>query len=350
MKTNIAIIGGGLAGLRLASLLQAMKADFQLIEARERFGGRILSTEDHGLDQGPAWFWPGQPRMERLLNDLGLAWFEQYSSGKLVFQDETGAVRRDIDFSTMAGSRRVAGGLSRLVEALTETLDPSRLHRGWPAARIEKIEQGLTIVRDDGDRIEAERIVIALPPRLAEARIVFAPELDRGQRDAMRRIPTWMAGHAKILALYDRPFWRDRGLSGDGISHRGPMMEIHDASPADGGAGALFGFVGVPAGIRSTKAEHLPPAAVEQLTLMFGEEAARPREVILTDWAFERFTATEDDFSPPQGHPSYGTPPILHNIWKGRLLLASTETAPTFGGFLEGALEAAEGAIDALSL
>ncbi len=38
-----------------------------------------------------------------------------------------------------------------------------------------------------------------------------------------------MAGHAKVVALYERPFWREQGLSGDAISHCGTLAEIHDA-------------------------------------------------------------------------------------------------------------------------
>ncbi len=64
MRTTVAIIGGGLAGLCAARLLHAAGVDFQLLEARERLGGRILSVDatglasDDGFDLGPSWFWP----------------------------------------------------------------------------------------------------------------------------------------------------------------------------------------------------------------------------------------------------------------------------------------------------
>ena len=60
-----------------------------------------------------------------------------------------------------------------------------------------------------------------------------------------------MAPHAKYVAVFDTPFWREAGLSGAGRSGRGPMTEIHDAS-LPGQAAALFGFLGVPPDVRKS--------------------------------------------------------------------------------------------------
>ena len=46
--------------------------------------------------------------------------------------------------------------------------------------------------------------------------------------------------------------------------------------------------------------------------------------------------------APLYAHPTYGLPPALSGLWDDRLLMAGTEVAPQFGGFVEGALEAAE--------
>ena len=54
--------------------------------------------------------------------------------------------------------------------------------------------------------------------------------------------------------------------------------------------------------------------------------------------------ATSADRMPVRSHPAYGLPAELKHIWQGRLYLASSEAGQDYGGFLEGALEAAEGA------
>jgi monoamine oxidase len=151
-----------------------------------------------------------------------------------------------------------------------------------------------------------------------------------------------MAGQAKIVAVYDQPYWRMAGLSGDAMSQYGPMAEIHDASPARGGPYGLFGFVGVPANIRKQYREDLLAAAREQLVRLFGPELANPVSLTLQDWAHELLTATRLDHVQAGRHPSYGMPLALNGLWDGRLQFGSTEMAPMFGGYLEGALEAAE--------
>ncbi|MEB6292458.1 NAD(P)-binding protein [Mammaliicoccus sciuri] len=43
MNDHIIIIGGGIAGLRLASLLQNENIPYKILEAREYLGGRVLT-------------------------------------------------------------------------------------------------------------------------------------------------------------------------------------------------------------------------------------------------------------------------------------------------------------------
>ena len=84
MNRSVLIVGGGLAGLTAARLLHQAGIGFLLLEARDRLGGRILSSDasgqasDDGFDLGPSWFWPGmQPAMGNLVSDLGLPSFPQ---------------------------------------------------------------------------------------------------------------------------------------------------------------------------------------------------------------------------------------------------------------------------------
>ena len=350
--TDVLIIGGGLAGLALAERLTEAGIDFLLAEARDRLGGRILthSLDGAGFDLGPAWFWPGQPRMASLVDRLGIQYFEQYVQGDMLVETGRGPVQRGSGYAAMAGSYRVAGGLSAVIDGLQNRIEPGRIRLGQVAVSM---EPGKEVVRTrladpDADQsvVTSTSVVLAIPPRVAAERIDFGAALGAPVLDALRRIPTWMAGQAKIIAIYEEPFWRNAGLSGDAMSHVGPMVEIHDASPETGGPFALFGFVGFPADVREAHREDIVPMAKDQLVRLFGEAAAQPKDVVLQDWAIEPLTATEADWSGPGQHPAYGLPPALDGLLGGRLFLGSSEVGSQFGGYLEGALEAAAAVAD----
>jgi monoamine oxidase len=341
VETEILIVGGGLSGLALAEALQRAGVDFQLVEARDRLGGRVKSARvgRAGFDLGPSWFWPGQERMSALVRRYLLPVFEQHSSGEMLFEEADGRIGR-AGGAPMAGSLRVHGGMSALTGALGASLDPDRVRLG---AALTGIRDGTPVVADlsDGSAIRARRTVLAMPPRLT-AGLAFHPGLPRDAADALRAIPTWMAGQAKLVAVYAIPFWRPAGLSGDAMSRRGPLVEIHDACDPAGDAAALFGFVGVPAELRASRSDGIKSAAIEQLGRLFGPAALEPRAVFLEDWALAAGTSMALDRESPPTHPVYGLPAALNGLWEGRLLFASTETAPVNGGFLEGALEAAD--------
>jgi len=334
MHTSVAIIGGGLSGLSLARLLHRADIAFELFEARDRLGGRVFTQS--GYDMGPSWFWPGQPRMAALVAELGLTVFEQFATGALSYETETGAVMRDMGFASMQGSLRLNGGKTGLIDGIAAQLPKERLHLAHPATRIEPgrviFEQGMC---------DADHIVLATPPRVA-AGLTFDPELPGPAQKAFQDVPTWMGGHAKFVAIYDSPFWRKDGLSGDAMSRHGPLGEIHDASPSDGSQGALFGFLGVPAPRRAGQDAAIVEAAVAQLARIFGPKAATPITTHYQDWAYDPFTASVLDHAPLNHHPTYGMPHALNTLWDGHLHMCSTEVAPEMGGYLEGALAAAE--------
>jgi monoamine oxidase len=347
METTTLILGGGLAGLSLADHLAQDGADFLLVEAQDRLGGRILTQDIGGgaFDLGPAWFWPGQPRMERLVKRLGVTVFEQYSEGAIAFQDSSGAVSQNRGFASMRGSLRIAGGMNALIAGLQMTLPSANLRLNTKATSIERTDHGIraqVTTLSGAKTITARRVVLALPPRIIAETITFAPALRAEAIHVMEQIPTWMAGHAKIIAVYDQPHWRTAGMSGDAMSQKGPMVEIHDASPVSGGPFALFGFVGFPPEIRAQHPEQILALARQQLVDLFGPQMANPVSIHMQDWAQNPMIATQRDSIALRAHPDYGLPKQLSDIWEGNVVFASTEMGRDFGGFLEGALEAAE--------
>ena len=346
MQTDILIIGGGLSGLIATWQLRYAGKNASVLEARTRFGGRILTTRgDDGADcdLGPSWFWPGQPLVASLLNHFNIPSYEQFANGAVLLQEMDGRIGRVAASSPMAGSRRIQGGIRRLSDAIVSRIDA-------PHRFLEHVATELTINRDaitvdvmgpSGKiQVQTEQVAVAIPPRLA-AELNYMPELPPEAIRTLAATPTWMAGHAKFFAIYDEPFWRNKGLCGTAISLRGPLAEIHDASPNSGSTFSLFGFSGLDAKSRATmgRSEFIRQATA-QLAALFGDKANRPRAVYFQDWSKERFTANDADRTLQPHHPQYGLNLQLGHAWDGKPEFISTETSFGNGGLIEGALEA----------
>ena len=358
--TQVAIVGAGLAGLNAARLLRRAGIDFLLFEARDRAGGRILSAgetgqpDEDGFDLGPSWFWPGmQPPIGDLVAELGLPAFGQHSEGDVVFERMSReAPHRFPGMRQEPQSMRLAGGTAALIRALMRDLAPDSLHFEARVAGLRLTGGGveLSVHHTDGRRetMCAAQIIAALPPRILAAAVQFDPAPEPQTLQRWQDTPTWMAPHAKVFAIYDRPFWRDAGLSGTAQSMVGPLVEIHDATTASGRA-ALFGFVGIGAQQRATLGEDaLVTACVQQLVRIFGPQAAHPRATLYKDWAADPLTATTCDWF-SAGHPDGAGGDWAPGPWRERLTLAGSETSPREAGYLAGAVEASRLAVDAVT-
>lgn len=348
---EIAIVGGGLCGLALAQSLHAKRRDFALFDARDRLGGRILSVPSEkagtALDLGPTWFWPEiQPRMLKLVNDLGLHSFPQHDTGEVLYLTDHDKAPDTLSRPGLhGGAHRLEGGMASLVNALSRSLPLSALRLGHE----------LTAITDCSDHVElsfvcggesvvvaARRVVLAMPPRLVEERVRFEPALDGKVLDALRDTYTWMADQAKAVIAYDKPFWREAGQSGNAfVQHEHVVLgEIFDACDANAERAALGGFFALPPEARANLRQGMPMLVSSQLVQVFGI-AAEQGEMWFQDWAEEPYTCSRRDHVPPDNHPEYGHPLLRRPQWGGRLHFGGSETASYGGGYLEGALEAA---------
>lgn len=363
-SVDVVVVGAGLAGLVAARTFVAHGASVHLVEARDRVGGRTLTQRPfatgagaaagagHGFDLGATWCWPHQHRVRRLANALRIDTFAQFQSGHAVYDaGESAPVQRFLPPPAPIHSLRFVGGAQTLSERLAADLGEERVSLQAPVRVVEAAEDGVRITaeRPNGDRLRFESpfVVVALPPRVVLQSLRFAPDLPRELRAAMEETPTWMANAGKCVAVYPGAFWRDRGLSGLGISHAGPLGEIHDATTSDGLHAALFGFFSRGAD-RGLTPETRQAAVLRQLSRMFGPEAATPLHYMELHWTDEVHTSTPRDALPLAEHPAYGHPAFRRAALYGRIHWAGSEVAPEEGGYLEGAVWSGENAAQAI--
>ena len=366
-STRIAIVGGGLAGLYAAYLLEQRGiVDYVLFEARPTLGGRIQSPSLHDerpaqatlttdrFDVGPTWFWPAfQPELDQLVAALGLERFMQYETGDMMLERSPNEQpMRTFGYSNSPPSVRLVGGMAALVEALHRGLSAGRAVVGQTVHAM-SVEAGhVDVVSRDArgtvSTVRAEQVLMAVPPRLAHENVSFSPPLPAPIARKWLHTATWMAPHAKYVAVYDTPFWREAGLSGEARSARGPLGEIHDASMPGGSAG-LFGFFAVPAAVRRGVSEEvLMGHCRAQFVRLFGPQAASPKAEFIKDWALDGLTATATDQEAPEGHASPPPATIPEGDWRGRLVGVASEWSPQFPGYVAGAVEAARLGVQAL--
>jgi monoamine oxidase len=358
VNNPVVIVGAGLSGLRAASLLTAQGIKCKVFEARDRIGGRVLSTSDPNrpalgtFDLGPTWFWPQyENMMDSLVKELNIDTFVQYTKGAMLSERIQNEPPERFVLPENSGERsiRFKGGVQTLIDAVADTIPSEVIELETRVTAIRLDDAGAATVEAhlaDGTRknVTASAVILALPPRILAHHIEFSPTLPPTIMTDLVSKPTWMAGQAKAIAIYDRPFWRESGLSGFATSWVGPLQEIHDAS-SETGSGALFGFFGMPAKTRRELGEdHVLKLVIDQLIRLFGTPAQNVRAILYKDWSTDSETAVEEDLAPLRNFPSYGQPPKA-GVWEEKIHFAGTETNSQYGGHLEGALQSAEQAV-----
>lgn len=351
MKDSVVIIGAGVSGLYAATLLEKAGVDYVILEARDRTGGRVLSGQQLSnppvgihVDMGATWFWPDiQPELAQLIEQLQIPVISQVRPGDMLYERRSNSTpERYPAYETSPASFRLEGGMQSLTAALVSKIPLHKVKTGHQVIAISHTGKEIQVLTRsesrDNSLFSCKHVFLALPPALA-AKIAFRPVLPETVLSNWRKIPTWMAPHAKYAAVYKKDFLHTQHLSGDASSQIGPMVEIHDVSEPKSHKTAIFGFIGVPAKSRWTVSESvLKRLCREQLVRLFGQDAAEPEAEYLKDWAADPFTATELDLLQEAGHTVPEQLPA-HGEWSGKLTGVASEWSVPFSGYLAGAID-----------
>lgn len=237
---------------------------------------------------------------------------------------------------------RIVGGAQSIALALAGELG-DRVVLNSPVTEIEWHEDRATI-RTAGRMVRARHVVVALPPPLA-SRIRYSPGLPANRDQLVQRMP--MGRVIKVNVVYDEPFWRADGWSGQANSDTRPLGTVFDNTPhttteGSGGPGVLVGFL---EGRHADAASGLSPGErrariLDDLAGYFGPRARSPIDVLELDWAAEEFSrGCYGAFATPGTLTRFG-PHLRRPV--GPLHWAGTETATRWAGYIDGAIESGE--------
>ena len=247
--------------------------------------------------------------------------------------------------STEGGAQqtRIVGGSQRIPLALAEQLGDA-VALGEPVRGIAHGDDGV-VVQARSLTVRARKAVVAISPALA-GRLVYDPPLPADRDQLTQRMPNGSV--IKCMAIYDEPFWRTAGLSGQATSDVGPVKVVFDNSPPDGSPGVLLGFL---EGSQARALGRVPAAdrraaVVGCFARLFGPAAARPRDYVDKDWSAEEHTrGCYGAFLPPNTWTAHG-PALRAAI--GPLHWAGAETATRWTGYMDGAIRSGEDAAAAV--
>jgi monoamine oxidase len=246
-----------------------------------------------------------------------------------------GTFERLINTRGGAQAERFVEGAQMISIRLAKHIGSDRVLLGNPVYKIEQHRHGVTVVAEHVT-VRAKYVIVAIPPTLA-GRIEYDP-LMPSQRDGFtQRNP--QGALIKVEAFFERPWWRDNGLTGAAVSTLGPANTTFDVSPEDGKIGGLLGFVG---GDEARKYSGHPAAlkraVLSNFSLFFneGKPIPKPTSMHVMDWTMEEWTrGCPVAIAAPGVISEYG-PHIARPV--GRIHWAGTDTATYWHGYMDGAV------------
>ncbi|MCV7347797.1 flavin monoamine oxidase family protein [Mycolicibacterium rhodesiae] len=241
-----------------------------------------------------------------------------------------GGLDRMLDVVGGAQQDHFPGGTQQIADAMAAELG-DRVRLNAIATRIEWSDDAVAVTSSAG-AVEARRVIVAIPPAHRQ-NIDVAPPPPIGYQQLAQ---SWPQGAlSKAYAAYPRPFWRDKGLSGQALSDQGPVFITFDVSPGDDGPGILLGFADSRE-FDALGADERRKQALAGFSALFGPDAEQPVDYLDHCWGAETFAP---------GGPTAAVPPgawteFGHLLREpvGPLHWAGTETADEWTGFLDGAV------------
>jgi monoamine oxidase len=262
----------------------------------------------------------------------------------LFYAHSGGAFQNLVATTGGAQQDRFVGGSALIAERLADRLGPETVKLGAPVSKI-SVEGDKVTATTTAGQFDGKRIIVTAPPLLA-GRIEYEPALPYWREQLTQRAP--MGSVIKCQVVYDEPFWRAEGLSGQATGDGEGSRVVFDNSPPDGSPGVLLAFVEGDEARRLGResAEARRAAVVGSLIRYFGPKAGSPADFLELDWQQERWSGG-----------CYGTL-FGPNVWTryghalsapaGPIHWAGTETSPTWCGYMDGAVRSGERAAKAV--
>ncbi len=240
---------------------------------------------------------------------------------------------------------RPIGGMGAIYHAVANELGDA-VHLSAPVRRIVQGADGVA-VHADGISVHADKVIVAVPLAIA-SHILYEPMLPTDRSFLHQRMPS--GAIFKINIVYDEPFWRDDGLSGQSAAPGSPATITIDASGNQARPGVLCVIVEGPIArtLDRLDATERRSAVLSELVTRFGKKANAPIDFIEQNWSREQYSGG--------GMLSHAPTGVLtefgHALRRpcGRIHWAGTESSSVMCGWVDGAVRSGERAAAEVSV
>jgi monoamine oxidase len=236
-----------------------------------------------------------------------------------------------------AEDARPVGGMGAIHRAVTAELGDA-IHLSQPVRGIAQDAAGVT-VRSEDMVVRARRAIVAVPVAIA-SQITFDPMLPMDRSFLHQRMPSGAV--YKIALIYDEPFWRADGLSGQSFAPGSVANLTIDSCTDSGRPGVLTVITEGPVARQMTNLanDERRKAVLDAVAERFGDKAHTPVDYVEQNWSIERYSGG--------GMISHTPPGVLtefgHALREpcGRIHWAGTESSAVMYGFIDGAVRSGE--------
>ncbi len=232
---------------------------------------------------------------------------------------------------------RPVGGMGAIYGPIAAELGDA-LHLSRPVRQIDHDGAGVT-VRAGDMTVRARRVIVAIPMAIASS-ILYEPMLPVDRAFLNQRMPSGAV--MKISVVYDEPFWRADGFSGQSAAPGSPVSLTIDACTNTADPGIMCVITEGPAARRLGSLDPAERTAIVigELVDRFGDKANAHREFHEQNWTVERYSG-----GGMIGHTPTGVLTEFGYTLRepcGRIHWAGTESSTVMCGWIDGAIRSGE--------
>ena len=236
-----------------------------------------------------------------------------------------------------AEDERPVGGMGAIHRAIAAELGDV-IHLSQPVRSVTQDDGGVT-VRSDDMVVRARRAIVAVPVSIV-SQIIFEPMLPVDRAFLQQRMPSGAV--YKIALIYDEPFWRADGLSGQSFAPGSLANLTIDSCTDKGTPGSLTVITEGPVAREMTKLGEAErrQGVLAAVAERFGDKALTPVDYVEQNWTLERYSGGGMIAHTPHGVLTEFGPALREPC--GRIHWAGTESSALMFGFIDGAVRSGE--------